>query len=150
MPNVWLPFASGPLSGMLNAVEPFCSASLKPTKPLTVPVKLTGLGLGAHVVQSDEELLQPTNDAAMRHEARARGKVIFSLPLNRADAAQSNMNTFAPNSRFCARNAPDCHDEHHENGRASIQYRQLVGTGWGQSRLHGKQPPCPPPFRSTN
>jgi hypothetical protein len=62
---------------MLKAVEPFCSASLKPTKPLTVPCKLTGLGLGAHVVQSDDELLQLASDAAMRHKARARRKVIF-------------------------------------------------------------------------
>jgi hypothetical protein len=62
---------------MLKAVEPFCSVNLKPTKPLTLPCRLTGFGLGPHVVQSDEELLQPATDAAMRHMARARWKVIF-------------------------------------------------------------------------
>jgi hypothetical protein len=60
---------------MLRGVVPFCSASLKPTKPLTLPVKLTDVG--AHLEQPVAEPLQPANDAAMRHRARALRKVIF-------------------------------------------------------------------------
>jgi hypothetical protein len=77
--NVWLPFASDPLSGMFRAVEPFCSASLKPTKPLTLPVKVTEVG--PHLEHPGVEPLQLANDAARRHRARALRKVILFLSL---------------------------------------------------------------------
>jgi hypothetical protein len=73
---------------MLKAVEPFCSVSLKPTKPLTLPCKLTIAGV--HMRQAFIEELQLAKAAAMRQKATARRKVIISLPLKRTDAAKTS------------------------------------------------------------
>jgi hypothetical protein len=99
---------------MLKAVEPFCSDSLKPTKPLTVPSKLTCLG--AHVVHSEDELLQLANDAAMRVNARAGRKVIFSLPLKRMRLKVTEYN--CAEFTILRWNRGGLFDEHHENVRA--------------------------------
>jgi hypothetical protein len=59
---------------MLKGVVPFCSASLKPTKPPTLPSNMT---VDEHLEQPGVAPLQLANDAAMRHKTRAARKVMF-------------------------------------------------------------------------